>query len=121
MTRYATAAAAERARIQARDAKRRRRGTCKECGAETRYNGVSVNGPSEYCVSCANHRSHAQFKGRGPIQLAVLGLLAHGEARYSYIRNTLGLSSEHAAITLNRLVSYGLVERVRRGVYRLPS
>jgi hypothetical protein len=37
--------------------------------------------------------------------------------RYKDIREHLGVSAVHASVLLNRLVRYGKVRRVRRGVY----
>ncbi len=53
---------AERCREQSRLAKQRRRGTCKVCGGETRYNGVAVNGASGICSPCARQKQHDERK-----------------------------------------------------------
>jgi len=53
---------AERIRRQSREAKRRRTGTCEDCGAETRYNGHAENGASHLCLPCSNKRTAAARK-----------------------------------------------------------
>lgn len=51
---------AERSRQQSLAAKRRRRGSCERCGAETKYNGHTVNGPSKVCAACIAKENHEQ-------------------------------------------------------------
>ena len=51
---------AERQRELSRAAKRRRIGVCERCGGETRYNGVTNNGPSTVCGACIAEQNHAE-------------------------------------------------------------
>ncbi len=105
-----------------REAKRRRRGTCERCGGETRYNGDTVNGPSRVCRSCATRENGQRLAGTGARQRQLYAILsAAGEARYSSIRDALGVSNRHAAVLLTIETQAGRIERVRRGVYRLPT
>ncbi len=60
--RAADPAYAERCRETSRLAKQRRRGKCKVCGGETRYNGVGVNGASDICASCSHEKQHEERK-----------------------------------------------------------
>ncbi len=53
---------AERSREQSRLAKQRRRGKCKICGGETRYNGVSSKGASHICAGCSHEKQHEERK-----------------------------------------------------------
>lgn len=109
---------AEKERISARDAKWRRRGTCKDCGAETRYNGHG-RGVSDLCSPCANKRSGAERRGQGSTVSAILALLAGRPRRRSEIRDALGITNGHTGQALHRLCAYGFVYRPKRGVYAL--
>jgi hypothetical protein len=48
---------ADRQRAAAREAKRRRTGTCRGCGATTRYNGHAGIAISEWCLSCRGRQN----------------------------------------------------------------
>jgi DNA-binding MarR family transcriptional regulator len=52
------------------------------------------------------------------MQRRVLAFLDGGERRYSEIRDHLGTTGVNTTNILIRLVRYGLIVRVRRGVYR---
>ena len=96
-----------------REAKRRRTGICVDCGAVTRYNGRGV---AKRCLTCANRVTAKPKIGKGSGQVKVLAFLSEPR-RYSEVRDELGLTNEMASVTLHRLRSHGLVERVSRGVY----
>lgn len=115
----ANAAAAERSRAASRAAKQRRRGTCEDCGAVTRYNGRTVNGPSRWCPSCGSRHSH---DGQvGPMQARLYALLRErGEARYMEIARALGISKNYVGAMLNHELGGGRIARVSRGLYSLP-
>ncbi len=53
---------AERCREQSRRAKQRRRGVCKVCGGETRYNGHTTKDISDICASCSREKQHEERK-----------------------------------------------------------
>lgn len=106
-----------------REAKRRRTGTCSECGGVTRYNGRNGRAVSDLCHTCSSRRQgdyQRQFIGTGWRQRELFSLLEGGERRFTELRDSLGVSSGYMAVMLNRQMKHGLVVRVRRGVYRLP-
>jgi hypothetical protein len=100
-----------------REAKRRRTGTCSDCGAVTRYGGRKGEPVSERCFKCAAVLAGKTKRGKGSVNRRVL-LYLRKPRRYSEIRDHFGLSDGMANLTLQRLLRYGLVERVERGVYR---
>lgn len=104
-----------------REAKRRRRGTCEICGAETRYGGKGPPGVSPLCGPCGRRKSGETRRGNGPIQQQLRELIAGGVDRYGDLRDRLGISSQHASVALNREVKAGRVRRVSRGRYELPN
>ncbi len=53
---------AERSRELSRQAKQRRRGICEVCGAETKYNGIGINGASRICATCSHEKQHEERK-----------------------------------------------------------
>lgn len=53
---------AERNRVSSREAKRRRSGTCRRCGGETRYSGNAGKGVSDLCEACA-HEEQRESRG----------------------------------------------------------
>lgn len=111
---------AERLRQQSRDAKRRRRGVCTRCGGETRYSG---HGVSQVCATCngelSAQRQHAKI-GTGPMHTQVLAYLRQ-ERSYSEIARHFGKSKGWTSGMLHRWRQYGLIVRVRRGVYIAAS
>lgn len=112
---------AERMRQLSREAKRRRTGTCEKCGTETRYNG-HAHVTSRLCLPCAAAASGLARRGHGPRPRQVVDLLERQPtATYTEICRHLGVVGPHAANVLNRMVRFGLIERVSRGVYRLPQ
>jgi hypothetical protein len=100
--------------------KERYRGTCKLCGAPT----TGCNGKDaapDICVHCSpgyyGPRYAAARRGRGPVVERALALLDTPH-RFSEIRDELGITNGHTGQMLDRLLRYGLVERLDRGVYR---
>jgi transposase-like protein len=112
--------AAERQRAASREAKRRRTGTCSECGALTRYNGHSAP-VSTLCQRCANRRNGAARRGQGPRQRELLALLAAGPMRFAAIRDTLGTTHDHLSPLLHQLHRDGYIVRLERGLYALAA
>lgn len=97
------------------------RGTCEECGAPT--NGC--NGPSKasrICATCAPSYygpiQSARQRGNGPVVSEILTLLNEKPTGLPEIVATVGITPVHASVAINRLLKYGLAERVSRGVYR---
>lgn len=116
----ANEASAQRSRESSLAAKRRRRGACEDCGAETRYAGHESD-VSRWCRSCAATHVGAALRGRGPMQARLYALLRErGELRYMEITRELGVSTDYAGALLNSELSAGRIERPSRGVYRLP-
>lgn len=105
----------------ARASKRKRTGVCRVCGAETRYSGKKGKPVSDLCQKCARielaERQMAK-RGLGPRQQEVLAFMDGQPRRFSEIAKALDMSAGTVAVLLNRLIRYGLVERVSRGVYR---
>jgi Helix-turn-helix domain len=99
------------------EAKRRRTGRCRDCGAVTRYNG-RVAGPASRCLKCAQIAYWDGRRGQGSTQRRILDFLDGRERRCSEIRDGLGITNANVAQQLHRLLHYGLIVRVRRGVYR---
>jgi hypothetical protein len=102
-----------------REAKRRRIGICKDCGAETRYNGHRGS-TSEFCVDCAAKRIGEKLRGTGSLNRRIIDYLAE-ERRYMDICRRFDRTTPQMASQLNRLVRYGLIVRIRRGVYKAAS
>lgn len=116
---------AARQRRLSREAKRRRTGTCIECGATTRYGGHETpGGISRYCADCGpavgGQLTRERRLGKGPMQARVLAFCMTPR-RFSEIRDELGTTEGHVAQLLHRLVRYGLLTRVARGVYVTTS
>ncbi len=102
-----------------REAKRRRHGNCSDCGAQTAYSG----GPEvvgQRCVPCANRAIGIGARGSGPVVSEALAFMATPR-RFKEIRDHLGITQAHTGSMLARLRSYGLIERVRRGLYVATS
>lgn len=115
-------AAHENARRLSREAKRRRTGTCADCGTVTRYGGRAGVAVSVRCPSCSAQKNAAENKrGKGPLNSRVLAELQHGPMTYSEIRDMLRLPNTRMGPLLVRLLRYGLIERPRRGLYQLPA
>jgi predicted transcriptional regulator len=107
-----------------RNAKRRRTGRCVECGAETHYNGGKGISVSERCVACGTDqtivRNHAK-RGTGSSGMRVLGALALRPHRFTELRDIVGYPSNQCSSLLGRLMRYGLIVRLERGLYSLPE
>jgi hypothetical protein len=108
--------AKENERRASREAKRKRTGTCRVCGAVTRYSGRDGRAVSELCPTHAAQESGAKRRGTGSNQARVLDYISEPR-RYSEIRDNLGISDAMMGTTIHRLLEYGLIERVSRGVY----
>lgn len=124
IVRWTNPSYAAASRRLARDAKRRRSGTCARCGQPTRYNGHTVNGASRYCAHCGpavgGQLARERLLGKGQVQARVLAFCTTPH-RFSEIRAELGTTEGHVAQLLHRLVRYGLLTRVARGVYVTTS
>lgn len=109
------------AQTMSREAKRRRTGQCVDCGATTRYGGqAKTRTVSTRCVPCAQARIRAArraLRGTGPTQQKALIYLSQPRT-YSELRDHLGITSGHTSFLLHKLLEYGLIERVSRGVYQ---
>lgn len=101
--------------------KRRQRGVCVDCGGETRYAGHGRR-TSERCGKCARALVGRLRVGKGKVQRRVLAYLAdYGDVPYSEIEKGLGVPYHSLSQVMHRLLKAGLVERPRRGVYRLTE
>lgn len=106
----------------ARAYKRRQRGTCERCGRATRYNGRDGKVVGRFCRACQAIRGGEfarTLRGSGQLQRDTLELISDGERRFIEIRDALGISDGHTSVHLNRMLRYGLIVRVKRGVYRV--
>lgn len=104
-----------------RDWKARQKGTCVDCGGETRYDGHGRR-TAERCGRCGPAHSGRERVGKGPTQARVLAYLdEYGQARYSEIRAGVGIHYHSLSRVMHRLLKAGLIERPRRGVYRLTK
>ena len=112
--------ARENNRRLSREAKRRRRGRCVECGAETRYGG-RASPVSERCQTCGAKYVGQKLRGRGHVAQALYAYLASGPKRYTQNCNELGVSRGQVNMTLSRAMRYGDVVRIQHGVYALGS
>jgi hypothetical protein len=114
--------ALERNRVLSREAKRRRCGTCEECGAETRYGGKPGMAVARLCLRCANVKKGLERRGNGFRQQKLHTLLAaNGEMRFSDIVSAFGISSQQVFGLLLREREAGRVKRVARGRYGLAD
>lgn len=113
-------ASIENNRRLSREAKRRRTGTCVDCGTTTRYNGHG-HSVSERCPRCANRVRGIAKRGSGATQARVLEVLARGPARYVEICDQAGVPRHSMGQLLGRLRRNGLIVRLSRGVYQLPE
>ncbi len=115
---------AEDSRRLTNEAKRRRVGTCEDCGGETRYNGHTDSGVSRFCVPCGQERAASAARaraGKGPMQQRLYALLTDGPRRFTEIQTALGISHNYTAALLPRERVAGRIVRLRRGVYALPE
>jgi biotin operon repressor len=103
-----------------REAKRRVRGTCVDCGAETKYDGHGRRAALR-CSVCAHRKSGETQRGTGRTQARILALLANGPMRFGEIQEALGTYSGFVANHVHRLRKYGLIVRLERGLYALPT
>lgn len=114
---------AEHLRVLSRDAKRRRTGTCKQCGGTTHL--TKTGGLAEICGTCAPDYYAPIYRdaliGRGPITERARELLADGPKPRSYLRSALGLTQAHVSVLLVCLQKQGYVERAGPGLYQLCS
>jgi uncharacterized protein YerC len=113
--RYLDPEFAERMRVASRDAKRRRRGRCRVCGAETSYNGDG-KAVSDLCQKHAAQEAGLRRRGKGRHQLRLYAFLTQPR-RYTAIRIHLGISSAQLSVMLNRELRGGRIRRLSRGVY----
>jgi hypothetical protein len=102
---------------RARERKESYRGICEKCGAST----SCCDGPGKakaLCITCSNRKANKARRGTGPMSGAIVAYCAGQPRRYTEIRDHFGISKGHTSVAVNRLVKYGLLERVSRGVYR---
>ena len=107
---------ADHSRAVSREAKRRRRGVCEVCGAETRYNGHRGIGVSAQCIRCQARERGRERRGHSPIAERAVAFLATPH-HFAEIADHLGISKGYVSELLDRLRRYGLIERIARGVY----
>jgi hypothetical protein len=106
---------------QSREAKRRRHGRCRICGAETSYYGAPGLPVGDRCRRCAAAEQGLGRRGSGPVIQRALAYLVEPH-RFSEIRDHLGISRGHTSrLLIGQLLAYGFVERPRRGVYVLSD
>lgn len=102
-----------------RERRKRYQGTCERCGAPTDGSNGRDKAP-RFCQTCAIAHYGPIFavarRGRGPVVEQILAFTEEPR-RFVEIQNHVGISAGHAASTLNRLLRYGLIQRVSRGVY----
>jgi hypothetical protein len=91
-------------------------GTCSVCGTVTRYSGRPGKTVSEMCRPCSNRVRGLEQRGKEGKTAEVLAYLAEPR-RISDIREHFAMSHQYAHALLHRLMDYGMVERVERGVY----
>lgn len=104
----------------ARKAKERYRGACEVCGKPT----TGCNGPGRAPKRCVKHASveaGLARRGTGPVKQRILAEIRSGNTRYTDIYQAVGITKSHAAMQLNKLCGYGIIERVARGQYRIAA
>lgn len=100
-----------------RDRKREVRGTCEDCGGVTRYSGTKGKRISSLCAGCSAKRTGLALRGTGHVHSEALAFLRQPRT-FSELRDHLGVSNGYVSQMLyTRLMRYGLVRRVKRGVY----
>lgn len=112
----------ETQREAAREAKRRRRGSCERCGTETRYGGQPGKpAVSRFCKACGAAQSGLSRIGTGPAQHRLRAfLLEHDVATFTEIKQAgiVGTNNGPVGAQLHRMRERGLIERVSHGKYR---
>jgi hypothetical protein len=107
----------EKSRRLSREAKRRRTGTCIDCGAVTRYAGKS-SAVSTRCPACGNRALGLSKRGKGVFTEAALAAMRERPLREAEVAQAALVSRGYARNMIHRLTRYGLIERVERGLYR---
>lgn len=93
-------------------------GDCARCGRAVEG---SSGHASLYCAPCNGTITARRRRGTGPLGLAALAFLSE-QRQCKDVARHLGCSYAHAANLLHRLVRYGLIRRVGRGLYeRIPA
>ena len=120
--RAANSASYQRELVTSRLRKERHRGICERCGGATSWAGGRHRPPAaRFCSECARavygERYSVERRGKGAVTEAVL-TLADGSRSVSEIAESVGSTRNSVSVTLYRLRSYGMVERVGRGRYR---
>lgn len=89
------------------------------CGVTTRYNGHD-KAVSDMCRPCAARSVQAAKRGvGGHVVRAAITFLEDGPKNRAEIREHLRITDGHVSNVLHRLVKYGLVRRVTRGLYEV--
>lgn len=91
---------------------------CQDCGAVTSTNGARV---SKRCFTCAMNAVGAARRAHGPRPQAILKALEQGPLPRKQISAETGLNINHISSIMPKLIRWGLVKRVERGVYQLVS
>ncbi len=96
------------------------RGICLDCGGPTN-GGDGPGSASDYCWHCSP-KYHVRPRGEGAHHQKILGFLGTGPKRFMEIRAFMHWEDSTATSpTLDRMMRYGLIKRVRRGVYALSD
>ncbi len=85
---------------------------------------TGCDGPTkvrELCKHCAPAQNAYKWRGKGPMQTRLRAALADGPLRFREIGERLGVSNGYTANLTHRSVALGIIERVSRGLYRLPD
>lgn len=97
--------------------KERYRGSCTVCGKPTTGSDGPGSAPT-LCVLHAAQRTGLARRGRGPTMARIVAYVGDETRRYTEIVEGVCITKGMASNRLNRLVSYGILERTGRGLYR---
>lgn len=92
------------------------RGTCENCGAATDGSNGREAAPSLCCHCAPAVNTTLALRGRGPVVTPALSFLAEPHHMMDVCRH-LKISPTHTSVMLNRLMHYGMIVRLRHGVY----
>jgi hypothetical protein len=102
-----------------REYKRKKKGTCQDCGTTINYNGHHPGGIGKHCIKCSRKRTGLLQRDHGPVIDKVIEYLKDGEKRFSEMQYDLDIKRNRMGALLGKLIKHGKIIRVRRGVYQL--
>lgn len=112
-----TGEAYERHLEASREAKRRRKGTCVDCGGPTSYAGKGDAAVSLRCRVCGPRYNGERARGTGPSQRMILEELERAGRITRQRILELGIQRDSVSPLIASLMRNGQIVRVGRGIY----